>query len=513
MKFSELGLNDAMLKAVEDNGYKTPSAIQAKTIPLILKDQDVIGQAQTGTGKTAAFSLPILQKLDAKSTDIQALIVSPTRELAMQTQRAVSHLAGPTHAKVQSVYGGSPMGKQLRALKQHPQIIVGTPGRIIDLMNRKALRFEHLKTLVLDEADDMLNMGFLPDIKKIAGQMPAGHQTLLFSATMPKAIEKVGVQFMHDPEKIAIKSKTLTTALIDQYYVMVHPREKFEILTRFFDIQKPQITIVFCETKRRVTEVAQALKECGFKAEGLQGDLSQYQRSRVMKDFKLHKINVLVATDVAARGIDVGGITQVYNFDLPQDHDEYVHRIGRTGRAGHHGISITMIEPRERRDLRDIERLTKVKMEKLRQPTKQEALKGQLDRAGKEIDQIVKHKSLVPYAEAAQDLLKKYNANALVSILLEEMTDHTPQIKSIADRPKGQGHHFGGHRGHGHGGFHRGGRGHFGHGGGHRGGFHGRDHGRGGHRSFSHGYGNGNQHDHRDSHMPNRSFKIKKINH
>lgn len=251
MKFSELGLSKSLLKAVERNGYEEATPIQAETIPMVLDGKDVIGQAQTGTGKTAAFALPILQHIDRDNPNVQALVVSPTRELAIQTQEQIYQLGKEEHAKVQVVYGGADIRRQINSLKNHPQVIVGTPGRLLDHMNRHTIKLDHVQTLVLDEADEMLNMGFLDDIESIIKALPEQRQTLLFSATMPPEIKRVGVQFMHDPQHVKIKAKELTTDLIDQYYVRAKDYEKFDVMTRLFDVQSPDLTIVFTRTKRR----------------------------------------------------------------------------------------------------------------------------------------------------------------------------------------------------------------------------------------------------------------------
>ena len=254
MNFKDLGLSDSLLKAVADNGYAEPTAIQTETIPLTLKGEDVIGQAQTGTGKTAAFALPILQGIDVNDPNVQALVISPTRELAIQTQKEIQKLGRGEGVRAQVVYGGSDIRKQIYDLKKKPQIIVGTPGRLLDHIKRRTLKLEHVKFLVLDEADEMLNMGFLEDIESIIKNTPSDRQTMLFSATMPDPIKRVGVQFMTDPKQIKVKSKELTTDLVDQYYVKVKDNEKFETMTRLFDVEQPKVTIVFCRTKRRVDE-------------------------------------------------------------------------------------------------------------------------------------------------------------------------------------------------------------------------------------------------------------------
>ena len=435
MKFSELGLSDRILSAIEASGFEEATPIQAETIPLVLKGQDVIGQAQTGTGKTAAFGLPILQNIDLNDPHVQALVISPTRELAIQTQEELYRLGKDEHAKVQVVYGGADIRRQINSLKSKPQIVVGTPGRILDHIHRKTLRLDHLKFLVLDEADEMLNMGFLDDIEAIIKETPEERQTLLFSATMPPEIKRVGVQFMKDPTHVKIKAKELTTDLIDQYYVRVKEYEKFDTMTRLFDVQDPEVTIVFGRTKRRVDEVAKGLEMRGYKAAGLHGDLTQSRRTQIMREFKQGKIDILVATDVAARGIDISGVTHVYNYDIPQDPESYVHRVGRTGRAGQHGVSITFATPNEMDYLREIEKLTKVRMLPLKPPTDAEAFEGQLTAAESEIGDLIKHTNTDKYADMASKLLDEYEATDLVAALLNEITRENVKVKITPERP------------------------------------------------------------------------------
>ncbi|GAF36368.1 DEAD/DEAH box helicase [Lentilactobacillus farraginis] len=455
MKFSELGLSDSLLSAISKSGFEEATPIQAETIPMVLNGEDVIGQAQTGTGKTAAFALPILQHLDFDNPNVQALIISPTRELAIQTQEEVYRLGKDEKAKVQVVYGGADIRRQINALKNHPQIIVGTPGRILDHISRHTLKLDHVKTLVLDEADEMLNMGFLDDIESIIKQVPSDRQTLLFSATMPPQIKRVGVQFMKDPKQVKIKAKELTTDLIDQYYVRVKEYEKFDTMTRFFDVQDPEVTIVFCRTKRRVDEVSKGLEARGYNAAGLHGDLTQARRTQIMNEFKRGKVDILVATDVAARGIDISGVTHVYNYDIPQDPDSYVHRVGRTGRAGKHGVSITFTTPNEMDYLHEIEKLTKVRMLPLKPPTEQEAFVGQLNSAESDIGELIKRTNTEKYEKMADKLLDEYEATDLVAALLNDVTRDYVKVKITPERPLSRRHHGSGrrnnnHRGGGH---------------------------------------------------------------
>ena len=334
MKFTELNLAEDILAAVEKAGFVKPSPIQEMTIPLALEGKDVIGQAQTGTGKTAAFGLPTLNKIDVANNTIQALVIAPTRELAVQSQEELFRFGREKGVKVRSVYGGSSIERQIKALRSGAHIVVGTPGRLLDLIKRKALKLNHIETLILDEADEMLNMGFLEDIETIISRVPEERQTLLFSATMPDPIKRIGVKFMKEPEHVKIAAKELTTELVDQYYIRVKENEKFDTMTRLMDVDQPELSIVFGRTKRRVDELTRGLKLRGYRAEGIHGDLDQGKRLRVLRDFKNDNLDILVATDVAARGLDISGVTHVYNYDIPQDPESYVHRIGRTGRAG-----------------------------------------------------------------------------------------------------------------------------------------------------------------------------------
>ncbi|MBD5069293.1 MAG: DEAD/DEAH box helicase [Lactobacillus sp.] len=438
MKFDELGLSQDLLKAVKRSGFEEATPIQAATIPLVLEGKDVIGQAQTGTGKTAAFGLPILEHVDPKEHAIQAIIISPTRELAIQTQEELYRLGKDKRAKVQVVYGGADIRRQIKLLKNPPQILVGTPGRLLDHINRKTVDLSHVKMLVLDEADEMLDMGFLDDIEKIISEVPKERQTLLFSATMPKEILRIGEKFMTEPEVVKIKAKELTTDLVDQYFVKARDYEKFDIMTRILDVQAPELTIVFGRTKRRVDELSKGLEARGYNAAGIHGDLSQQRRMSILKRFKEGKLDILVATDVAARGLDISGVTHVYNYDIPQDPESYVHRIGRTGRAGRHGVSVTFVTPNEMDYLRVIERLTKKRMDPLRPPTAQEAFVGQVSSALDDIKELVAKTDTDKYEEQAKELLEQYDQVDLVAALLNNMTKDDASsvpVKITPERP------------------------------------------------------------------------------
>ena len=438
MKFKELELSPELLKSVERAGFEEATPIQAETIPLALAGKDVIGQAQTGTGKTAAFGLPMLEKIDPDRHELQGLVIAPTRELAIQTQEELYRLGRDKKVRVQAVYGGADIGRQIRGLKDRPHIVVGTPGRMLDHINRHTLKLGTVQTLVLDEADEMLNMGFLEDIEKIISQVPDQRQTLLFSATMPPAIKNIGVKFMKNPHHVKIKAKEMTADLIDQYYVRAKEYEKFDIMTRLFDVQTPELTIVFGRTKRRVDELARGLEARGYRAEGIHGDLSQQKRMSVLRSFKSGHLDILVATDVAARGLDISGVTHVYNYDIPQDPESYVHRIGRTGRAGKGGMSVTFVTPNEMDYLHVIENLTKKRMTTLRPPTEKEAFKGQLGAAVEQIETKLAENGLDKYPQTADKLLEEYSAQDLVALLLKttakDPADAVP-VKITPERP------------------------------------------------------------------------------
>ena len=435
--FSELGLDRTSMKSIEKMGFEEASPIQAQTIPLALEGKDIIGQAQTGTGKTAAFGIPLIENIDIKDDNIQGIVIAPTRELAIQVSEELFKLGYGKRARVLAVYGGQDIDRQIRALKKKPHIIVGTPGRLLDHIKRKNIRLENVHTVVLDEADEMLNMGFIEDIESILSTVPDERQTLLFSATMPDPIRKIAERFMHDAILVKVKAKEMTVSNIEQYYVELRENEKFDTLARLLDIQTPELAIVFGRTKRRVDELSSALNIRGYMAEGIHGDLSQAKRLSVLKKFKEGSIDVLVATDVAARGLDISGVTHVYNFDIPQDPESYVHRIGRTGRAGKHGVAITFVTPRERGQLQAVEHTTKKRMEKMKTPTLTEALEGQQKAVTEKIMNTIENEDLSLYLGQAEELLQKHTAVDLVAAMLKSMTkepDQTP-IKLTEESP------------------------------------------------------------------------------
>ena len=365
IKFEDLPISDDIKRAVIEMGFEEPSPIQSQSIPVILSGKDVIGQAQTGTGKTAAFSIPILEMVNPEEKNLQAVVLCPTRELAIQVSTEIRKIGKYTHGiKSLPVYGGQPIERQIKALKGGVQIVIGTPGRVIDHINRKTLKMDNVKMVILDEADEMLDMGFREDIEMILSKTPEERQTTFFSATMPKGILDLTKKYQKNPELIKVVRKELTVPNIKQYYIETRSANKLEVLSRLIDVYNPKLSVVFTNTKKGADELVSDLQARGYFADALHGDLKQTQRDIVMDKFRNGTIDILVATDVAARGIDVDDVEAVFNYDLPQDEEYYVHRIGRTGRAGRNGISFSFVFGKEMRKMRDIERYTKTKLVK-----------------------------------------------------------------------------------------------------------------------------------------------------
>lgn len=436
-KFQELGISPATLKAVLRMGFEEATPIQSETIPLSMQNKDLIGQAQTGTGKTAAFGIPLVEKIDLNAEFIQGIIIAPTRELAIQVSEELYKIGLGKKVHVLPIYGGQDIGRQIRSLKKHPHIIVGTPGRLLDHIKRRTIRLDHVHTAILDEADEMLNMGFIEDIEAILAEIPTERQTLLFSATMPAPIQRMAEKFMKNPQIVRVKTKEMTVPSIEQYYLEVQEKNKFDALTRLLDIQSPDLAIIFGRTKRRVDELSEALTQRGYSAEGIHGDLSQAKRMSVLRKFKEGSIDVLVATDVAARGLDISGVTHVYNFDIPQDPESYVHRIGRTGRAGKAGVALTFITPREKSYLAVVERVTKHKMDRMKVPTLDEALEGQQKAVVDKIVQTIEENNLNYYRAAAEELLENNEPSTVIAAVLKMLTkepDTTP-VKLTEESP------------------------------------------------------------------------------
>lgn len=379
MKFIDLGLSESVLKGIGAMGYETPSGIQGEVIPVILEGKDVIGQAQTGTGKTLAFAAPMLSMLEKKGS-VSAIILAPTRELAIQVSEEVERIAKFTGIRLLAVYGGSSIDTQIRTLRRGVDIVVGTPGRVIDLMERKVLKLDQVDFLVLDEADEMLNMGFVEDIETIMAGTSADKQTMLFSATMPDEYKRLSKKYMRDDRvhiKVAVSSMTVST--VSQYFYEVREQYRFETLCRIMDTEDMESVLIFCRTKRGVDDLVSSLSDRGYNAAGMHGDMSQNIRISTLKKFKERKLKFLVATDVAARGIDIDNLSHVVNYDLPQDIESYVHRIGRTGRANREGIAYSLVNSREFGFMKQIEKVTKSKITKKEIPTLEDIFKSKND--------------------------------------------------------------------------------------------------------------------------------------
>lgn len=395
VRFDELDLSPQILRGIREMGFEEATPIQGQAIPVVLAGGDVIGQAQTGTGKTAAFGIPLLMKADPQNKKTQAIVLCPTRELAIQVADEIRNLAKYMHGvKVLPVYGGQEISKQIRSLKGGAQIIVGTPGRVMDHLRRKTIKCDYINTIVLDEADEMLNMGFREDIETVLGYLKEERQVVLFSATMPKAIMDITRKYQKNATTIKVVKKELTVPNIEQYYYDVKRKDKVEVLSRLLDVYNPKLSLVFCNTKRMVDELVTALQGRGYFAEGLHGDMKQQQRDRVMNNFRNGKTEILVATDVAARGIDVDDVEAVFNFDVPQDDEYYVHRIGRTGRAGRTGRSFTFVKGKEVYKLKDIQRYCKTKILAQKIPTMEDVAQVKLDKIMDKVSAVIEEEDL-----------------------------------------------------------------------------------------------------------------------
>lgn len=448
LTFSDLGLDANVLKALKDVGYETPSAIQAATIPVLLQGRDVVGLAQTGTGKTAAFALPVLSQMETGHKNPQALVLAPTRELALQVceafEKYAAHIKG---VSVLPVYGGQGYGQQLSALRRGVDVIVGTPGRIMDHLDKGTLDLSELKFLVLDEADEMLKMGFAEDVETILADTPSTKQVALFSATMPAQIRRISAQYLNDPEEITVKTKTTTSANITQRYLVVSYQQKIDALTRILEVENFEGMIVFTRTKNETETVAEKLRARGYTAAAINGDIAQVQRERTVNQLKSGKLDILVATDVAARGLDVERISHVVNYDLPIDTESYVHRIGRTGRAGRTGDAISFVTPRERRMLTAIEKATRQPLTEMSLPSVDDVNATRLTRfddaittALEDTAAIATFRDVVAHYVAHHDVPEADVAAALAVVaqgdtplLLEEETIQQPRFDR--DRP------------------------------------------------------------------------------
>ncbi|MCK4957210.1 MAG: DEAD/DEAH box helicase [Candidatus Cloacimonetes bacterium] len=417
-KFRELGLSEETISAIAKKGFEEPSQIQALTIPKLLENTiDIIGQAQTGTGKTAAFGLPIVERIIPGKGFVQALILVPTRELAIQVAEELSSFRGNKDISILPVYGGQSIDTQLRRLKKGVEIVVGTPGRVIDHIKRRTLDLSQIGYFILDEADEMLNMGFLEDIEIIFATTPKEKRTLLFSATMPTRIQKLASNYMPKYELLKVKAK-LTADLTDQIYFEVHEASKLEALCRIIDIESEFYALVFCRTRNKADDVARKLSDRGYEAAALHGDITQHQREKILNSFKRKRINILVATDVAARGIDIDDLTHVINYSIPQNPEAYVHRIGRTGRAGRQGTAITFITPSEFRKLMRIQQQTKVEIRKEKLPKVKNVISKKRERVIAEITNILENGNFEDNLPISYELLAKYNADNVIAALM-----------------------------------------------------------------------------------------------
>ena len=414
MLFEELELDPRVLRAVKEMGFEETTPIQAQSIPAVMSGRDVIGQAQTGTGKTASFGIPLLHKVDPGRKKTQAVILCPTRELAIQVSNELHNLAKYLHGvRILPIYGGQDISRQIRSLKGGVQIIVGTPGRVMDHLRRKTIRCDEVDTIVLDEADEMLNMGFREDIETVLGYLPEEHQTVLFSATMPKEILDITKRYQKDAVAIKVVKKELTVQNIEQYYFDIRRKDKLDVLTRLLDVYDPKLSLIFCNTKHMVDELANELQNRGYFAEGLHGDMKQQQRDRVMKNFRSGKTEILVATDVAARGIDVDDVEVVFNYDLPQDDEYYVHRIGRTGRAGKAGMAFSFVVGREVYKLREIKKYCRAKIKAQPIPSLNDVTETRVEKIFERLDSYIEDQDLKRYISMIDNFVNEKDYTAM----------------------------------------------------------------------------------------------------
>lgn len=438
MKFDELNIDERILRAIEDMGFEETSPIQTQAIPAVCEGIDVVGQAQTGTGKTAAYTIPMLMKIDPQIKKPQAIVLCPTRELAVQVAEEIRKLAKyMSDIKVLPVYGGQEIVRQIKSLKTGVQIIVGTPGRVMDHMRRKTVKFDNINMVILDEADEMLDMGFREDMETILTETSEDRQTVMFSATMPKAIMDIARNFQKDARIIKVVRKELTVSNIEQFYYEVRPKNKTEVLCRLIDIYNPRLSVVFCNTKRQVDELISELKGRGYFADGIHGDMKQQQRDRVMDDFRSGKVDILIATDVAARGIDVDDVDMVFNYDIPQDEEYYVHRIGRTGRAGRSGMALSFISGKEVYKLKDIERYCKTKILAKPVPSLDDVKNTKLDNMFDKIRQTIEEGGLTDMVNLVEEHVNQEEytsmdmAAALLKMLIGDTLDREDEVEEF----------------------------------------------------------------------------------
>ncbi|MDB2157711.1 DEAD/DEAH box helicase [Clostridium butyricum] len=433
-QFATLGLKESIVRAISDLGFTKPSQIQEQSIPVTLSGADLIGQAQTGTGKTAAYSLPILTKMSTNK-GIKALILAPTRELAVQVKDEMNRLSKYEKAEILAVYGGDSIDRQIRALRKGVDVVVGTPGRMLDLIKRKCLHLDSVEFLVLDEADEMLNMGFIDDIESILSHTPEERQTLLFSATMPDPIAKLAKRYMKpDAKLVSVKKSSLTVSKIEQSYFMINNKHRLEALCRLLDLDNPSSAIIFCRTKRGVDELVQELQSKGYMVEGMHGDMTQAHRLTTLSKFKEGTLNLLIATDVAARGIDVDGVTHVFNYDLPQDVESYVHRIGRTGRANREGTAYSLVTPKDFSMLKQIQKVTKSAITQKSVPTAEEIKNKKFNDIIKEVTETITSGDLTKFMPNAIELVENNDPLSVVAALMKIKYDNESVFDYSSDK-------------------------------------------------------------------------------
>jgi ATP-dependent RNA helicase DeaD len=432
--FSDLNISPVILKAITELGYETPTPIQAQAIPLLLEGKDILGQAQTGTGKTAAFGIPLIETIDTHARSVQAIILCPTRELAIQVTEDLAHLSKyKKDIRLLSIYGGQSIERQFKALKSGVNIVVGTPGRVQDHIDRGTLKLDGVKIVVLDEADEMLNMGFREAIEEILTEVPKERQTILFSATMPPAILKLTKKFQINPVEVKIHHKEVTVPGIEQVYFEIRDREKLDLISILLDINQFKLSLVFCNTKRAVDNLVEHLNARGFLADSLHGDLRQQQRDQVMKKFRTGKLDILVATDVAARGLDVDDIDAVFNYDFPQDEEYYVHRIGRTGRAGKKGIAYSFVTVKEIYRLKDIKRYTNAKIVRMDVPSATDVEAARTNKVIEKLNAIINTDELSGYVRKIENMLsEEITLTELAAALLKMATENDRPVPEIS---------------------------------------------------------------------------------
>jgi len=431
--FYEFGISDKVVVSLSEMGFEEPTPIQKIAIPPALEGKDIIGQAQTGTGKTAAFGIPLIeQRPEAKRRNPYAIVLAPTRELAVQVSQEINKMSARANVSALPIYGGQSIELQIRSLRRGADIVVGTPGRVLDHIRRKTLVLKDIKTVVLDEADEMLNMGFIDDIEKILGGIPAERQTMLFSATMPKEILRMSKNYMNKPVHVGVDASEMVVAKIKQVFYEVRDEDKIKALTRLLDVEGPALTLVFCHTKKEVDDVAGRLQQMGYPAGAIHGDFTQSHRDEMMRKFKGGEIDILVATDVAARGLDIPDVSHVINFSIPQDPEGYIHRIGRTGRAGKSGIAITFVTPRQYRQLKLIEQSAKTQIKKAKLPSREDVKKAKEEELAASIEEMItegRHSRLYPLAKR---LFEKYPPEDISAAALSMLLD-TGDVQEIEE--------------------------------------------------------------------------------